>query len=251
MKSTIFSIGHSNRAYSEFVKKLKENKVDTLIDIRTFPRSRFCPWFNEKRLSEALKESHSEDLAQYEAQKEGLNNQSKRLQQRMEEMYDDKLDRRITAEFYDEKFSTFKNEVEDIKQALNELEDGNVYHYESGFAIHELATRSYEIYKSKKATVDDRRLLLSYSFSNIGILQGNIRVEYTKAFQFLADWIPPVNEALEHDKTLVKYGRKSQLSTLQPVMLAWRDGFRTVNWREAVGDIETTMKEITHLLALI
>jgi len=50
----VFSIGHSNRAYSEFIKKLKENNVDTLIDIRTFPRSRFCPHFNKQRLLEEL-----------------------------------------------------------------------------------------------------------------------------------------------------------------------------------------------------
>ena len=58
MKNIIFSFGHSNRAYSEFLKYLQKNKIDTLIDIRTFPKSRFCPHFNEKRLSEALSEAN-------------------------------------------------------------------------------------------------------------------------------------------------------------------------------------------------
>lgn len=51
---TIAGIGHSNRAFSEFLKRLQENKIDTLIDIRTYPRSRFCPQYNLKSLSEEL-----------------------------------------------------------------------------------------------------------------------------------------------------------------------------------------------------
>lgn len=47
-------IGHSNRAYSEFLQRLQENQIDTLIDIRTYPRSRFCPQYNQKSLSEEL-----------------------------------------------------------------------------------------------------------------------------------------------------------------------------------------------------
>lgn len=51
---TVFSIGHSNRAYSEYLKVLKDNNIDVIVDIRTFPRSRFCPHFNRKRLEESL-----------------------------------------------------------------------------------------------------------------------------------------------------------------------------------------------------
>jgi uncharacterized protein (DUF488 family) len=58
MKNTIADIGHSNRAYSEFLKILQDSKIEVLVDIRSFPRSRFCPWFNEKRLSNALKDEN-------------------------------------------------------------------------------------------------------------------------------------------------------------------------------------------------
>ncbi len=51
---TVFSIGHSNRAYSEYLKILKNNEIDIIVDIRTYPRSRFCPQFNRKKLDEML-----------------------------------------------------------------------------------------------------------------------------------------------------------------------------------------------------
>jgi uncharacterized protein (DUF488 family) len=49
----IFTIGHSTRPIDEFLSLLKENGVERLVDIRTIPRSRFNPQFNQKSLSES------------------------------------------------------------------------------------------------------------------------------------------------------------------------------------------------------
>jgi uncharacterized protein (DUF488 family) len=54
----IFTCGHSSRAFSEFLKKLKENQIDTLVDVRSRPMSRWCPQYNRKALSEALSEAN-------------------------------------------------------------------------------------------------------------------------------------------------------------------------------------------------
>jgi len=54
MKQRIFTFGHSVRPLFEFVEKLQENSIDVLVDVRTFPRSRFCPQYNQKALSEEL-----------------------------------------------------------------------------------------------------------------------------------------------------------------------------------------------------
>ncbi len=51
---TIKTIGHSNKTFTEFLTKLQEYKIDVLVDIRTFPRSRFYPHFNKTQLSELL-----------------------------------------------------------------------------------------------------------------------------------------------------------------------------------------------------
>lgn len=34
-------------------------------------------------------------------------------------------------------------------------------------------------------------------------------------------------------------------------MLAWKESFRTFDWHGALGDLETTKKEIAHLMSLI
>ena len=52
--ATIFTIGHSTKSFDTYLQKLKENSIDMLADVRTFPRSRFNPHFNEKRLKVSL-----------------------------------------------------------------------------------------------------------------------------------------------------------------------------------------------------
>lgn len=50
----LFTIGHSNRSYAELVDALRAHGVETLVDIRHFPRSRANPQFNADTLATKL-----------------------------------------------------------------------------------------------------------------------------------------------------------------------------------------------------
>ncbi|MEA3011252.1 MAG: hypothetical protein QOJ91_2944 [Sphingomonadales bacterium] len=54
MPSPFFTIGHSTRSIGEFVDLLRVGGVGLVIDIRTVPRSRHNPQYNEDALGEAL-----------------------------------------------------------------------------------------------------------------------------------------------------------------------------------------------------
>jgi uncharacterized protein (DUF488 family) len=54
MPLPFFTIGHSTRPLAEFVDLLRVGGVQSVIDIRTVPRSRFNPQYNEDGLGEAL-----------------------------------------------------------------------------------------------------------------------------------------------------------------------------------------------------
>ena len=53
----IFTIGHSTHSIEEFVCLLEAHGVEQLIDIRTVPRSRTNPQFNQDALPQSLKEA--------------------------------------------------------------------------------------------------------------------------------------------------------------------------------------------------
>jgi uncharacterized protein (DUF488 family) len=50
----LFTIGHSTRSITEFIDLLKAFKIKQLIDVRTIPKSRHNPQFNEEALSSSL-----------------------------------------------------------------------------------------------------------------------------------------------------------------------------------------------------
>jgi uncharacterized protein (DUF488 family) len=54
MTNTFFTIGHSTRTIVEFVDLLQLSGIDLVVDVRSIPRSRANPQFNEQGLPEAL-----------------------------------------------------------------------------------------------------------------------------------------------------------------------------------------------------
>lgn len=51
----VYTIGHSTRTIGAFIEILKAYGIDEVVDIRTIPRSRHNPQFNEDTLPEFLK----------------------------------------------------------------------------------------------------------------------------------------------------------------------------------------------------
>jgi uncharacterized protein (DUF488 family) len=55
--AVFYTIGHSNRAIGEFIAMLQQVDVTLLIDVRTIPKSRFNPQFNENALARSLQDA--------------------------------------------------------------------------------------------------------------------------------------------------------------------------------------------------
>lgn len=51
----LFTIGHSTRTLREFISLLQIHQITHLVDVRTIPKSRRVPWFNEEALKAALR----------------------------------------------------------------------------------------------------------------------------------------------------------------------------------------------------
>jgi uncharacterized protein (DUF488 family) len=60
MSQVLWTIGHSTRSIDEFIALLKAHGIQQLIDVRTVPRSRHNPQFNNEAL---LKSLQHEDLS--------------------------------------------------------------------------------------------------------------------------------------------------------------------------------------------
>jgi uncharacterized protein (DUF488 family) len=52
---SVLTIGHSTRTWKEFLELLRAYRVKRVIDVRTIPRSRHNPQFNQATLSKKLR----------------------------------------------------------------------------------------------------------------------------------------------------------------------------------------------------
>jgi hypothetical protein len=98
-----------------------------------------------------------------------------------------KLDSEAPASLRNKIIKGSAKEKELALNSLKKLGEARIEYYEAGFAIHELALRSKEIYQSKKATTEEKRILLSYIFSNLTQKADRLKPNYTLAFEFLVN----------------------------------------------------------------
>jgi uncharacterized protein (DUF488 family) len=51
---TIYTIGHSNASFDKITELLQKYAIRVLVDVRSVPRSRWVPHFNQKNLASAI-----------------------------------------------------------------------------------------------------------------------------------------------------------------------------------------------------
>ena len=55
---TLYTLGHSTHTFQAFLDLLNHYQITHIVDIRTIPKSRHVPWFNESRLKKSLYKHH-------------------------------------------------------------------------------------------------------------------------------------------------------------------------------------------------
>src|SRR3989344_12653 len=93
-------------------------------------KPRLAEWIRK-----ALKELHKTEIECRDKVLTELQNQQNRLRQRQSILYNDKLDERITAEFYDEKNREITSELEVVLEAFKRQSEADKKYYELGIDI--------------------------------------------------------------------------------------------------------------------
>lgn len=170
-------------------------------------------------LEKALKETHVDELAYYDTSLKVITQSLETTQRRLDAIYVDKIDQKITQELYDRKFKEYTADMAQAEETLKHLNKGNIEYYRAGYAIHELASRAADIYNSPKAGVEEKRLLLSKVFSNLSIKDETITPNYTLAFQFLCEWVPKLNSTFEPMESGLTKALSDEMMLTHPTLL--------------------------------
>ncbi len=144
-------------------------------------------------ISRALRESHVDEKQFRDEAVARLQGEHNRLQNRIDQMYVDKLDGRITQQFFDERHAAWREEQERIEQSMAEYREADQCYIEEGIELLELARTSHVLFEKQPAS--EKRRLLDFVLSNSTWKAGELSVTYRQPFDMLA-----VTTSASHEK---------------------------------------------------
>ena len=165
-------------------------------------------------LREALRESQDDEKQFHEEAIERLQEEYRRLQNRLDGMYVDKLDGRIDEVFYDRKEGEWRSEQDRLLRAVEELRSANRTYLDEGVQLLELAGRAYELFRKQEPR--EQRRLLNFLLSNCTWKDNQLKATFRQPFDLIADASKILKE------------RRPPALTPMAVILSWvADGIRT------------------------
>jgi len=144
----------------------------------------------------ALKGSHETERRYHDEAIAHLKAQYDRLQTRLDGMYVDKLDGRITGDYYDRKSMEWRAEQDGILRKIEKHQNANHAYLDEGIRVLELSQRAVILYE--KQEMREKRRLLNFVFSNSVWKDGQLYPNYRKPF----DMIASANIAYQKEKAV-------------------------------------------------
>ena len=145
-------------------------------------------------ITAALKESHGEEREFHAAQVAALERQAALAQQRLDVIYEDKLDGTITEEFWERKSGEWRQKQLEARAAIERHETANQCYFEDGLRVLSLAHRAYDLWLKQPQT--EKRKLLNLLLSNCTWDGEKLAYLHRKPFCWIAEgsectnWLP-------------------------------------------------------------
>lgn len=135
-------------------------------------------------VTRALRDSHKDEKKFHDEAIARLQREHRRIQDRIDAMYLDKLDGRIDTNFFDRKAAEFRAEQCRLMRDIEAHRTANRSYIEEGVRLLELAQRAHRLFESQPPT--EKRKLLDFVLSNCTWKAGELKAEYRKPFDVLA-----------------------------------------------------------------
>ena len=135
-------------------------------------------------VAEALLRTQADDQASHADALRRLEIEHDRLERRIEEMYEDKLDGRVETAFFDRKATAWRREQEHLSATIDQHRSAVRTYCHEGVRLLELARRVPELFETQEPR--EKRRLLDFVFSNCSWKDGTLSAEFRQPFDLLA-----------------------------------------------------------------
>ncbi len=131
-------------------------------------------------VAEGLKESLFFKRNTEDRTRENLEAEKAKLQNRLSVMYEDRLDRKISDEFYNQRFAEYSKKIKDLDTLISRYTYADIDYYQFGVKTLELAKNAAILYENAKP--DEKRELLGFLLQNSKLIDQKPQFTYGKPF---------------------------------------------------------------------
>ncbi|OGH39054.1 MAG: hypothetical protein A2905_00445 [Candidatus Levybacteria bacterium RIFCSPLOWO2_01_FULL_36_10] len=173
-------------------EKEVDEQLEGALDRLQLHNQRIADW-----LRKALKESHQDEIIYHSSAINELYQRQTQLKQRLDRLYDDKLDGKITQDFYQSKFQQYSGELDKVSNSVKGHNTATTKYFEFGINIFELSQKAKDLFlKAKKLNlIDEQRRLLKLVFTEMKLNEGALTYKYTPTFTLLSEAVVMTNSS--------------------------------------------------------
>jgi site-specific DNA recombinase len=131
----------------------------------------------------ALRQSHQDEKRFHDEAISRLQAEQAVLQNRLDAMYVDKLDGRVSVAFFDRRAAEWRAEQERIQEGIQQHQQANRTYLDAGIRLLELAARAHEVFRGQPPA--EKRELLKFVVSNATWRSGRLSVSYRQPFDLI------------------------------------------------------------------
>ena len=133
-----------------------------------------------EEITATLRKSHKDKTQFHHNLIDELQKEYKKLEARIETMYEDKLDGSITESYYDKKREEFRAKQKEISNRISKLGIADEEYYLTSAYLLQLASRAYDLFMSSE--VEEKRQLLKLVLQNLKLEGKKLDFELKKPF---------------------------------------------------------------------
>ncbi len=146
--------------------------------------------------------AHKDEIETRKILERDLKTKIEKVKNKLDILYEDKLENLISVEVYKAKKEEFEKELEILNKQLEESEKTNLDYFDLGVNLLELCKKAKILYEN--ATEEEKKELTALAFERIYIKDKGFSFEYTPWFAILKKHSSLIKEIceLEKDKNL-------------------------------------------------
>lgn len=182
---------NTNCSQRKYIREeLVKGQVMDYLDSFKVENPRLLEWIRK-----ALKESHKDEIDYHDTTIKDLDEQYLKIKNRLDVLYDDKVDGLVTKEQYEVKREQYEEQLNNIVDAKQRHNKANINYLKLGMNIFELAQKGRELFE-KQANMEEKKELLNFVFSNLKIRGEKVVPTPHNGFEVVAlrakdsNWLP-------------------------------------------------------------